>query len=186
MIEPIITKPIMTESTSDCISYNIYRYKFTEDFMNELYNFSKIHQYDSRKDFKEAWEIWTKENEEIIENESIRLLRLGYNGDIIDKMFKSARYYFRKKKILPKEPKQRRQYITINNELLTQMDEHIKQNINNDNYQPKNGFKLFCIENEELVKEIISELKEQNMLDYDEIENKIKKTYKNRYFILTN
>ena len=36
----------------------IYRYKFTEHFMEELYEFSKIHQYDARKDFKEAWKIW--------------------------------------------------------------------------------------------------------------------------------
>ena len=33
----------------------IYRFKFTEQFMEELYKFSKIHQYDDRKDFKEAW-----------------------------------------------------------------------------------------------------------------------------------
>ncbi len=29
----------------------IYRFKFTEVFMEQLYNFSKIHQYDERKDF---------------------------------------------------------------------------------------------------------------------------------------
>ena len=75
----------------------IYRYKFTEDFMNELFNFSKIHQYDDRKDFKEAWELWLVDNEEIVIDEEIRLINLGYVGDVRDKMFKSARYYFRKK-----------------------------------------------------------------------------------------
>jgi hypothetical protein len=46
---------------------NIYRYKFSQDFMLELYNFSKIHQYDDRESFKEAWKLWTQDNEEIIE-----------------------------------------------------------------------------------------------------------------------
>jgi hypothetical protein len=160
----------------------IYRYKFTEDFMEELYKFSKIHQYDDRKDFKEAWEIWNSENEELVDEEMRRLLRLGYDGDIKDKMFKSARYYFRKKNIQIKEPRQRRQYINIGNELLNSMDTHIK--LNNQN-QPKIGFELFCRENEELVKQSIIKLKDQQ-LSNSEIQDKIKKTYKNRYFRLTN
>ena len=41
----------------------IYRFKFTKDFMEELYTFSKINQYDERNDFKEAWQIWTEDNE---------------------------------------------------------------------------------------------------------------------------
>jgi hypothetical protein len=164
----------------------IYRFKFTEEFMEELYNFSKIHQYDHRKDFKEAWELWSSENNELIDDETTRLLRLGYDGDIMDKMYKSARYYFRKKSTQPKQPKQRRKYISISNELLKLMDNHIKLNIENDEYKPKSGFKLFCIKNELLVKETIVSLQEQGMDDLDEIENKIKKTYKNRYFMLTN
>ena len=43
---------------------NIYRYKFNDEFTTELYKFSKIHQYDHRKDFKEAWEIWLEEKDE--------------------------------------------------------------------------------------------------------------------------
>ena len=56
----------------------IYRFKFTEDFMTELYNFSKIHQYDERKDFKEAWKLWTEDNADLITTESTRLNDLGY------------------------------------------------------------------------------------------------------------
>ena len=85
----------------------IYRFKFTEEFMEVLYEFSKIHQYDERKDFKEAWKIWVEENETIINQETTRLNDLGYKGDILDKMFKSARYYFRKKSSEKKQPTQR-------------------------------------------------------------------------------
>ena len=109
----------------------IYRFKFTEDFMAELYNFAKIHQYDHRKDFKEAWVKWSEDNSEIIMNETERLLALGYQNEdnIDDKMFKSARYYFRKKSPIKPEPKQRRQYISVDHDLLAEMDRHITNNI---------------------------------------------------------
>jgi hypothetical protein len=75
-------------------SYAIFRYKFTQEFMDQLYQFSKIHQYDDRKSFKEAWLQWVIDNEELVGSEVTRLADLGYKGDIIDKMFKSGRYYF--------------------------------------------------------------------------------------------
>lgn len=163
----------------------IYRFKFTEDFMDELYKFSKIHQYDARKDFKEAWKTWTEENQDIIDEETTRLANLGYDGDIMDKMFKSARYYFRKKSAEKKEPRQRRQYISVNRELLILIDNHIEENIFNVDYQPKTGFISFCKANEKIIKETISKIFEQGVKDSKLIEDKIKKTYKNRYFILT-
>jgi hypothetical protein len=86
--------------------------------MIELFKFSKIHQYDHRKDFKEAWEIWTENNDELIEDEIRRLNNFGYDGDVVDKMFKSARYYFRKKSTEKKEPRKRRSYVGIQSELL--------------------------------------------------------------------
>lgn len=176
---------ITSEITDDNLPSVIYRFKFTEDFMEELYNFSKIHQYDLRKDFKEAWKVWTEDNQEIIDNQILRLSNLGYEGDINDKMFKSARYYFRKKSIEKKEPKERRQYISVNRELLEAMDVHIEKNIFNLEYQPKTGFISFCKENENVLKDTISKIYEQGIKDSSLIEDKIKKTYKNRYFRLT-
>jgi hypothetical protein len=172
----------ISKETSDTgLPTVIYRFKFTEDFMEELYKFSKIHQYDERKDFKEAWKTWTEENQYIIDEETTRLTNLGYEGDIIDKMFKSARYYFRKKSTEKKEPRQRRQYISVNRELLDAMDNHIEENIFNVDYQPKTGFISFCKANEKILKESISKIFEQGVKDSDLIEDKIK----NRYFMLT-
>ena len=65
----------------------IYRYKFTTEFMEELYTFSKIHQYDERQDFKEAWNMWVEDNNELIVEEGRRLENLGYDGDILDKIW---------------------------------------------------------------------------------------------------
>lgn len=176
-------KDKLVVNTNKLSSIQIFRFKFTPEFMDELSEFSKIHQYDERKDFKEAWIQWVNDNKELVELEVVRLTNLGYDGDILDKMFKSARYYFRKKSNEKKEPKQRRQYIGVSKELLELMDMHIEENIENSDYQPKNGFIEFCKDNETVLKNIISNMIEKGLDDRQEIQDKIKKTYKNRYFM---
>ena len=166
------------------IRSNIYRYKFEETIINEIHNFSKIHEFDQRNDFKDAWNNWLIENNTIVTQETQRLIDLGYQGDIIDKMFKSARYYFRKKTTEKKEPTKRRSYIGIQKELLDSMDSHILKNIKNDDYRPANGFDEFCKENLDLLKNEVNKLVSYNITDINEIKNKIKKTYKNRYFMI--
>jgi len=166
------------------INKNIYRYKFTDDFTTELFMFSKIHQYDHRKDFKEAWEIWMEENDEIVNDEVRRLTNLGYDGDITDKMFKSARYYFRKKSTAKKAPIERRIYVGTPKAMLASMDAHIKSKINEPDYKPSDGFDEFCKTNLDLLKEEISNLCKNGFTDSNEIKQKIKKTYKNRYFLI--
>jgi len=164
---------------------NIYRYKFTQDFMDELYKFSKIHQYDDRKGFKEAWEYWVEENDELVQEEMERLENLNYDGDILDKMFKSARYYFRKKSTKKAEPKDRRQYLSMQKDLLDAMDEHICTNMKEDGYKPSDGFTNFCASSVDLLQEEVTRLVvEHGVNDVNLIKDKIKKTYKNRYFIV--
>jgi hypothetical protein len=163
---------------------NIYRYKFTEDFMQDLFTFAKVHQYDHRKDFKEAWVAWIDANENIVNEEVRRLTRLGYAGDILDKMFKSARYYFRKKSTEKKAPEPRRDYVSVRKELLETIDAHINKSIAGANYKPSDGFDNFCNSNPELIKDEISHLTKSGLTDSEEIKQKIKKTYKNRYFLV--
>lgn len=179
-------KNVINEKNTDDnnVSINIYRYKFTDDFTNEMYKFSKIHQYDHRKDFKEAWEIWLDDNDDIVSGEVRRLTNLGYDGDILDKMFKSARYYFRKKSTEKKAPQKRRAYLCVQKDLLESMDDHIKGHINEEDYKPSEGFDRFCKENLDLLKEEVSLLCKNGFTNSEEIKQKIKKTYKNRYFIL--
>jgi hypothetical protein len=163
----------------------IYRFKFTEEFMQQIYAFSKIHQYDDKKTFKESWNNFVLENEEFIYIEVRRLNQLGYNGDIIDKMYKSARYYFRKKSTAKKEPKERRKYISFDEKILEAMDKHIAEHMNNNDFQPKNGFADFCKKNEAIVREYMAKLYNQGLTESKGIEEKFKKTYKNRYFMIT-
>jgi len=165
---------------------NIFRYKFTDDFTSELFKFSKIHQYDNRKDFKEAWKIWLDENEGIVEEEVRRLVNLGYDGNVQDKMFKSARYYFRKKSTEKKAPIKRRDYVGVNKVLLDAMDKHIRLGVYIEDYKPSDGFDEFCNLNKELLREEVNNLCKNGFTDSNEIKNKIKKTYKNRYFLFIN
>ena len=171
------------EDNDELFDINIFRYKFCDDFTKPLYQFSKIHQYDHRNDFKEAWNNWIKDNDELVDKEVKRLVELEYKGDIIDKMFKSARYYFRKKSTEKKEPQKRRVYVGIQTELLTAMDNHINSNKKNENYKPSSGFDDFCKINIDLLSIEVTNLCKSGIKDSDEIKNKIKKTYKNRYFM---
>ena len=143
-----------------------YRYEFSEDFCKMLSDFAKIHQYDDRKVFKEAWCIWAEDNTEQIEQECRAIYSDGYEGDALDKMFKSARYYFRKKSVQKKEPVPRKSYEKTDAELLKQMDVHIKQNLN---MKPHDCYLAF-LQKEDLENE-----------DKDKDKDKLKKTFKNRY-----
>ena len=168
------------EGEGENTSTNIYRYKFTQEIMDELHNFSKIHQYDDRTQFKEAWQLWTIEFDETIRVEIQRLSYNGYEGDILDKMFKSARYYFRKKSSIKPEVKERREYISFQKPILTLMDQHI----NLTKLKPADGFTDFCNANVEALKKEIAYLVGHNITDSKQIQAKFKKTYKNRYFLL--
>ena len=160
-----------------------YRFKFSDNFTKELFNFSKLHQQDKRKDYKEAWEIWIKANSKSIQDECNRLHNLGYDGNIVDKMYKSSRYYFRKKSTQKVEPRTRRKYISCDHDLLAAMDSHIGKHYNNEDFTPANGYDIFCKTNNDVLKEEVKKMMENNITDKELISNKIKKTYKNRYFL---
>lgn len=161
----------------------IYRYKFGEDFLSVLINFSRIHQYDLTKDFKEAFESFQEKNQEIIKNETKYLTDNGYKGNVIDKMYKSARYYFKNKDYNPQEYKTRRKYIKQDKEFIFSIDEHVIKSIRN-NDKPAKAYNEFIKDTS--FKDCISTEK-QRLVEFlgneDDIQKKIKKTYKNRYFI---
>jgi hypothetical protein len=158
----------------------IFRFNFSEEINKELGYFAKLHKHEDRTDFKENWQKWIEENEDLINKESERLKTLGYDGDIKDKMYKSTRYYFRKKP-LRNEPIERGTRVVVSKELLEQMDEHIKNNHFNQNYTPQIAYEEFCNEYAELINNEINDL---NIDNNETSQNKIKKTYKNRFYVI--
>ncbi len=176
------TKP---EKNNIDVNINIYRFKFTQEIMDALYEFSKVHRYDGRKIFKECWSIWADENEEFLDIEVKRLHKLGYEGDVMDKMFKSARYYFRKKSTSKKDPKKRRQYVCVRREILDAMDDHIWLGLRNGDFKPAEGFVEFCNISKDLLKNELMHMINNGLTDSKVVQSKVKKTYKNRYFMIS-
>ena len=149
---------------------NIYRFKFSIECTNELSNFAKIHQYDDRKDYKEAWKSWCEKHNDLIEKEFTEHKNKGYTGDIIAKMYNSARYYYRNKKVSKNEPIKRKEYCHIGKDVLQSIDEFIQQN---KNLKPSSGFDLYYGIN-----------KKRHITKEEEEKYKcmLKKTYKNRCY----
>jgi hypothetical protein len=106
---------------------------------------------------------------------------LGYDGNVDDKMYTSVRYYFRKK--YQKEKKTRSIRVKINKEILQLMDEHINKNKLIVGYTPQTGYYDFCKENDDMIKREMLNLLQQ-IEDADNIKTKVKKTYKNRFYLL--
>jgi len=171
----------------------VLRHEFSNGMMQSVAAFSETHRYDDRKTYKTAWAEWlTRPNiAEMLIAEVTRLRDCGYKGDVADKLFKSGRYYFRGKTGL-KQPEQqpeqqqkqkqkkRDRYVTMSRELLNLMDDHIDRGMrSNEAYTPANGFDDFCIShgNNAILQSEISRLSAE--LNVNE---KLKKTYKNRYF----
>jgi len=173
---------------NDDFIIEIFRFKFTKEFMEELYQFSKIHQFLNRKDFKEAWIMWEEKNSLIIQAEIDRLNHLDFHGDILDKMFKSARYYFRKRvdNVTSKDCNkiENRKYQCSSKLLLETIEQHIKTILCKEDSvkKPSIAFLDFCKVNKDLLKDEILDLNKQGIIELKDIQIKIKKTYKNKYF----
>jgi len=167
----------------------IFRYKLSDEIMENIAQFAKIHQFDDRHMYKEAWTRWLAAEQDNVEREVARLRNLDYHGDILDKMFKAGRYYFREKVAIKKEEskkdKPKREYIVMDPVIIQAMDCHLRGLINNRNFKPAVAYDEFCDEQVALLRLEIRRLMVQN-ISGEKMSEKFKKTYKNRYFILQN
>ena len=163
----------------------IFRYKFSEQIHCLIGEFSSTHKFDEPIQFREEWDLFVIENKEQLEREKNRLVSLGYDKNVDEKMYKSARYYFKNKPTAKKEPKKRRKYVTIDKTFLGQMDKHINEIAFIQDLKPAHAYNNFISDDKYSSKmdEIVEDLMDENDLEEAEVEKKICKTYKNRYFI---
>jgi hypothetical protein len=157
--------------------------------MEVLGEFSKNHQNDDRKVFKKEWDLWIdqKDISAFIEQESKYLLNAGFEGDIMDKMFKSARYYFMKKSSLEKdlndeEKKERKTYVGLSKLVLEHMDQHIKEHLG---MRPEEAYNNYCNQYTQKIRDEIQSYSREWNEGMDSIYNKYKKTYKNRFYVMS-
>jgi hypothetical protein len=189
----------------------IYRYKFSQDFMNQLEIFAIEHEEDDIADFKEAWESWIEDNNQLIATEINSLHEKNFQGDALDKMFFSARYYYRKKDAKKststktgdgsKETKKQNIKYSSSRTFLEQMDNHIKsQDLKT---KPSKCFDDFVTQHSSIIEEEYRSYlnkqdqtpsqteepehpKQPKTLDEKAFQDKMKKTYKNRIFVIRN
>lgn len=169
------------------LTVKTFRFKFSDEIMNEINDFARTHRFDTKDNFKDAWNNWIIDNMRLINAEKERLEYIGFHGDIIKKMYISARYYFKNKPAFTEEPKPRRKYITIDKEYIRLIDDYIDSAIaigDENVYKPANCFQAFVEENIEETQQLIQTLLEESM-ERNDIIMKIKKTFKNRYFVKT-
>jgi hypothetical protein len=178
----------------------IFRYKLSDEIMSSITQFAKIHQLDDRHMYKEAWNRWLANEQDNVEREVARLEQLDYKGDILDKMFKAGRYYFREKVAIKVKPahaetaetntntntnKKTREYIVMDPVIIQAMDHHLRSLMSNKNFKPALAYNQFCEQHVELLRQEIRRLMAQN-IPSEKMSAKFKKTYKNRYYILHN
>jgi len=160
------------------------RFNISQEMTDFLKEFHSKNQTLERNEYKKQWESFIDENRDMISSEERKLMNQGFEGDIEKKLYTSVKYYLSKKSNDKNEPKERRAYIHIDKHVLESMDDHITSTKQTAEYTPAKGYTNFC---ETYEQELIIEknrLRTISELNEKEIEFKIKKTYKNRYFIL--
>jgi len=84
-----------------------YRYDFSKEFLVRLDMFSNAHINDVRKVFNSAWLEWQDMHSLLISVEIERMVLLGYEGDVIAKMYHHARFSLRKKLVKLEKEKEK-------------------------------------------------------------------------------
>jgi hypothetical protein len=166
------------------MSQTTYRFKFNRDLLNSIKEFSKIHNEDNGDEFLEAFQDWKITNNQLIKKEEERIIDLGFKGNIEEKIYRSARYYFKNKKNNICKLKQKTiktNYIPRNNKFFTIMIEYIQQNP----IKASLLFKKFINETDETISiEIKKEFCRLRSfeLTQEECLQKIKKGFNNAYY----
>lgn len=203
---------------------SVFRHEFSQDCFALLKQFSLQNMHLPRKEYKSSWEAFATENAELISQEAARLADSGYIGDVLVKMFKTAKYYITKKEKRKTSPAssassaadaddvdadvadddatvsdsgdqviagKKRPYIPLDKSILQEMDLHIKASIAK-NTKPSTCYSSFCQEfggafQREIARLICLEGRDNAAcVSFTEkgAEEKLKKTYKNRMFLL--
>ncbi len=171
-----------------------FRYDFTEEIGKILKDFSDEHESETGKEFQKSWNIWIMSDEikKQLKEECDRLLNEGYNEDVWDKMYKSARYYYKKKtkkeKVVKEKIKHTNRFSTI---FLKTMDDSIKNQLKHE-IEEKNEITIsqpksytdFCNSNKDNLLNEFKRIRQEKGQIPDDIDVKLRKTYKNRFHAL--
>jgi hypothetical protein len=194
------------------IKFQLTKYAFSDEFSHEIHAFSKEHYQEPLKVFKESWQTWISipDIQTAIQNEIAFIKSKHFSGtddDIMQKIYISARFYYRKKE--KKEKKimdtivdhddlnhKQKLYIGFSQGFIQFMDTYIQKQIvsashNKDiiKISQKESFQQFTLTHISEIKNELFILKEKyDALEQDfvslDIAQKIKKAYQNRFYTI--
>jgi len=163
-----------------------YRFKFSKPTQDALVSFSDTHRLDDIPTFRRAWKNWVDAHSELIEREKNDLEKRGYTKSTIEKMYRSVRYYFKSKSTSKKEPKKRAVYRPLNRALLEDMTRHVREVAMSEKYKPAHAYNNFYANDR--YNNNLKQEKERIQTEWGltelEVEEKVKKTYKNRFYLV--
>jgi len=159
------------------MSEDIFRYKLTSSILDLVNEFATIHKYDDRKQFKEEWKDYTDLHNDSFKRECELLIQNGYKKDPMVKIFKSCRYYFRQKTDKDSMKKSRKIYKKIPKNILNLMDSFLEENKG----KPSDTYELFINKHNDTIYEFYNKEEYNDYRTF--LQDKIKKTYKNRFNI---
>ena len=171
------------------MSQTTYRFKFNKEILDSIKVFSKIHSEDCGEDFLDAFQLWKRANHELIDKEEKRIVDLGFKGNIEEKIYKSARYYFKNKKTKPIASNNKylkTNYIPRNPSFFLLLEKYIK---NNSSQKASILYKQFMAETDnEISSEISKEMIRLKNYQLNDVEclKKIKKSFNNAYYKIKN
>lgn len=154
----------------------IFRFKLSDELIVSMHNFATVHKHDDLKTFKESFDTWytSKDIALLIQNENENLRENGYKGDVRTKIFKSIRYYYRKKRTKNNEEikKERVKSFYLPKEMFEYIDRIIQNKLHT---KPSTLFTTFLetYQDNQIVQEYVEKDK-----------SKVKKAFKNRIFKL--
>jgi hypothetical protein len=174
-------------------SQTTFRFQLGAKTLERLRPFAANNSNLSGKEFRARWDTWCIVNAAVIDAEVDRLRILGYEGDVPSKIYRAGRYYFKTRPpSLVRAPRSHNStaYIALAPMLIRSMDAHVVAHTRNCAHSKPavlyNDFLASCTpEMVALLAQEAERIMEQGMTDAYAAAAKIKKTYKNRYFMRT-
>ena len=187
------------------------KYIFSEEFSKALHEFSKEHYKEHLKVFRGSWTAWI-DRIEIRQQIQIEIEKMRANHfteteeELMQKIYTSARFYYRKKEKRGKrktqtqtqENKNQKQYIGFSRSFIQMMDNEINEQIIKSaelnamiKINQKEAFKKFTMNHISEINMELGQLKRKYDTQEEEfiareIAYKIKKAYQNRFYSICN
>ena len=186
------------------------RYNFTSEMMEKIQEFTRIHQFDERKKYKEEWNCWisTQEIHLKVSNEILRLRGEGCKWEeeyIKDKMYKTSKFYYKRKMAQSNtantntntntntaSAKEKEKYKGFTKAFLRKIDEYIMDKIKEKSKAssttevdvvPIKLYNEYCMNHQDDIKKEILRLREfHRKINGEVFSEKLKKTFSHRFY----